>query len=214
MGNQINSKKYLIVPLKVGIEGKYSEHGFIIASHLVSPYYIGYQSALNYHGLTDRVSSTVFVVTPKRRKNRTILHTKFRFITVIEKKMYGYETVYISNSPIQISDPEKTIVDSLDRPKLSGGIDEIAKTLFFEHKSLNIAKLLDYAEKNGNNTVIKRLGYILDTLKITEYTKLFKDIHLSDAYSKLDPMKPIEGSYIGKWNLVDNIELSKKEWIN
>ena len=127
--------------------------------------------------------------------------------------MFGSETVYISNSPIQISDPEKTIVDSLDRPELSGGIEEITKTLFYEHESLDVAKLLNYAEKNGNNTVIKRLGYLFEILKITEYTKLFKDISLSDAYSKLDPMKPLEGSYIGKWNLLDNTELAKKEWI-
>ena len=112
--------KYLIIPLEAGVESQYSEHGFVIAHHLVNPYYIGYLSALNYHGLSDRVSPAIYIVTTKRRRDRTILDTRLRFITVKEAKMFGWEKTIISNTAIQISDPEKTVVDCLDRPEHGG----------------------------------------------------------------------------------------------
>ena len=200
--------KYLIIPLEAGTESRYSEHGFVIAHHLVKPYYIGYLSALNYHGLSDRVSPVIYIVTTKRRRDRTILHTRLRFITVKETKMFGWEKTIISNTAIQISDPEKTVVDCLDRPEYGGGLDEIAKTIFYEHGSLNMPKLLSYAEKNGNKTVIKRLGYLLDHLKLTEYQPLFKEIKLSQGYPKLDPMHPPNGTYNRKWGLLVNTVLT------
>ena len=200
--------KYLIIPLEAGTESQYSEHGFVIAHHLVNPYYIGYLSALNYHGLSDRVSPAIYVVTTKRRRDRTILHTRLRFITVKETKIFGWEKTTISNTAIQISDPEKTVVDCLDRPEHGGGLDEIAKTIFYEHGNLNMPKLLSYAEKNGNKTVIKRLGYLLDHFKLTEYHPLFKDILLSHGYPKLDPMHPPDGYYSSKWKLLVNTTLN------
>ncbi len=51
----IKAGLYAIVPLDMGVRGAESflVHDFIIASHLVRPYYIGFWSALNHHGLSD-----------------------------------------------------------------------------------------------------------------------------------------------------------------
>ena len=80
--------KYIIVPLEAGVNSQHTEHGFVIASQLVEPYYIGYWSALNYHGLSEQVPPAIFVVSNKRRKDRTILDTRFRFITVKKSKIF------------------------------------------------------------------------------------------------------------------------------
>ena len=210
---RITRGKYLIVPLEAGVKSLYSEHGYIIASHLVNPYYIGYASALNSHGLTERVSSTVYVITSKRRKNRTILHSKIKFITVSKAKIFGLTEVNISGKKVKISDKEKTIVDCLDRPEYCGGIDEIAKTIFFEHKELDMRKAVGYAKRMGNRTIIKRLGYVLDHFNFNEYDCLFENIELSKGYPKLDPNLPEREDYSHKWKLDKNVNINPERWM-
>jgi predicted transcriptional regulator of viral defense system len=205
--------KYLIVPLEAGVKSQYSEHGFVVASHLVEPYYIGYLSALNYHGLTEMVPRTIYVATTKRRKDRVILHRRFHFVTLSEEKIFGTVEVTISGTKIRISDPEKTIVDCLDHPEYCNGIEEIAESLFFEHEELDIEKILDFGKRIGNRTVLKRLGYLMEKLGINEYDELFKDIQLSKGYPKLDPTQPGEGTYNTEWRLQINADINPGRWI-
>lgn len=205
--------KYLIVPLEAGVKSLYTEHGFVIASHLIDPYYIGYGSALNYHGLTELVPSAVFVVSSKRYKNRTILHTKFRFITVTKLKMFGLEELIISGTKVKISDLEKTIADCLDHPEHCGGMDEIAKSIFFEHKALDMKKIITNAKKMGNKTIIKRLGYLLELFDYHKYKYLFDNIELSKGYPKLDPKLPKKGNFNDRWKLLLNTEIDPERWM-
>jgi predicted transcriptional regulator of viral defense system len=210
---QIARGKYLIVPLEAGVRSQYSEHGFVLASHLVEPYYIGYLSALNYHGLTEVVPNTIYVVTTRRRKDRTILNRRFHFVTVTQGKLFGSMEVLVSGTRVRLSDPEKTVVDCLDRPEYCNGVEEIGKTLFFEHGELDINKIMEYAGKMGNRTVIKRLGYILEKLGIREYDEVFRDIKLSKGYPKLDPTQPEGCRYNTEWRLQVNADIDLGEWM-
>ncbi|MFP3952396.1 MAG: type IV toxin-antitoxin system AbiEi family antitoxin [Candidatus Bathyarchaeia archaeon] len=210
---QLARGKYLIVPLEAGVRGQYSEHGFVVASHLVEPYYVGYLSALNHHGLTELVPNTIYVATTKRRRDRTILYRRFHFVTIREEKMFGAMEVSISGSVVRISDPEKTIVDCLDHPEYCNGVEEVAESIFFEHGELDIERILGYAEKIGNRTVIKRLGYVLEKLGIEEYDELFRGIQLSKGYPKLDPTQPEEGAYNTEWGLQINTDINPRRWI-
>ena len=205
--------KYIIVPLEAGVKSLYTEHGFVIASHLVEPYYIGYWSALNYHGLSEQVPSVIFVVSSKRRKDRTILDTRFRFITIKQLKIFELIEVNISNSKVKISGVEKTIADCLDHPEYCGGVEAIAKALFFEHRELDMKKIIKNAVKMGNKTIIKRLGYLLDHFKYHEYEHLFKDVKLSKGYPKLDPKLPKKGTFNDRWKLLINVDISPERWM-
>jgi len=210
---RLSKGRYIIVPLEAGVKSQYTEHGFVIASHLVDPYYIGYWSALNYHGLTEQVPPAIFVVSTKRRKDRIILNTRFRFITVKKSKIFGLADEIVSNSKVKISSVEKTVADCLDHPEHCGGVDEIAKAVFFEHKELEIKKIIGNAETMGNKTIIKRLGYLLELFNYHEYEQLFEDVKLSKGYPKLDPNAPRKGKFNDKWSLLININISPKSWM-
>lgn len=205
--------KYLIVPLEAGVKPLWSEHGFVVASHLVEPYYIGYGSALNYHGLTEYVPPSVYVATSKRVKSRTILGTRLRFITVTESKMFGAEEAVISGRKVKVSDVEKTVADCLDHPEYCGGLDEVAKSIFFEHKAVDIEKVIGYAERMGNRTIIKRLGYLLELFGYDEYGPFFEGVRLSEGYSKLDPGLLRRGRINERWRLFVNAEISPERWV-
>jgi predicted transcriptional regulator of viral defense system len=75
---------YAIVPLDVGVKGadSFILHNFVIASHLVEPYYIGYWSALNHYGLSEQIPRTVLVATTKPKMALKILDSDYYFVTL------------------------------------------------------------------------------------------------------------------------------------
>jgi len=203
---------YAIVPLEIGPKGAdaFTIHDFVIASHLAEPYYIGYWSALNYHGLTDEIPRTVFIATLKPKKSLKILYSEFYFVKLTEKKFFGYRKTGIEGEKINISDREKTIADCLDHPEHAGGIEEVARSIYFNHKEIDFGKVEKYIAKMGNLTALKRLGYITEACGIEYKIKTKK---LSKGYGLLDTLSPKEGTYDRKWKLLINKEISPKRWM-
>ena len=155
---RIEKGKYLIIPL--GSEkGKYTLHEFVIGSYLVEPSAISYWSALHYYGMTEQIPSTVFVQTPTRKKKSwmNIFGLNYRIVRIKKEKFYGLRKEWIEETPVNIADKEKTIIDCLDKPQYSGGIIEVAKAL--KTGSMDYNRLNEYALKMDNSAVVRRLGY-------------------------------------------------------
>jgi len=198
---RIEKGKYMIIPL--GAEkGKYTLHEFLIASMLVSPYAIAYWSALNHYGLTEQIPTTVFIQTTARKKKQklNIFGVEYQIIRIAEKKFFGLKKEWIEETQVCITDREKTIVDCLDKPQHCGGVIEAAKAL--KSRRYDTEKLSTYAERIGNSGVIRRLGYLSETLGI--------DIKLPDIKSRnylyLDPTMPKQGRKNARWRLIVNLD--------
>lgn len=205
---------YIITPLDAGEKGSdaYTVHSFLIGSLLTKPYYIGYWSALNYHGFTEQIPSSVYIATTKPKHPQTVLDTNFKFVTITPRKMFSIEEIQIENHKVNISSIEKTIVDCLDHPEYCGGIVEFAKAMFFSKEEIELEKLGEYAKKIGNTTVIKRLGYISEIFNWKEYVELFSSFKLKSGYSTLDPGSPIKGHIKEKWKLHVNVWINPENW--
>ncbi len=201
---RLQKGKYLIIPLEAGEKPQYTEHEFIITSKLTDNYYIGFLSALNFHGMTEQTPMQVFVATKKRKRNQEIHGIKYNYITLNKNKFFGYQNYSLQNTKIKISNKEKTITDCLDLPKYSGGIEEITKGL---RTDLNLEKLVEYVTRIGNGAAVKRLHYLLHTLKINLPKKLENKLkeNYSKSYSLLDPTKPNKGKHSSKWKLRLNV---------
>ncbi|MGO9268950.1 MAG: type IV toxin-antitoxin system AbiEi family antitoxin domain-containing protein [Terriglobia bacterium] len=65
---------------------------------------------------------------------------------------------------IDISDPERTIIDGLRQPDYCGGVTAVAQGLWMRHRDMQVAKLVDYALRFGIGAVIRRLGYLLECM--------------------------------------------------
>lgn len=206
---------YLIVPLSAGVEPKYTEHEFVIASHLVSPCYIAYWSALNFHGLTEQTPFTVFVATTKRAKSREILNTRYSFVTLGSRKFFGFVPTAVGAYKVNVSDREKTLADALDHPEYCGGISEVAKCLWNAKDKLSPETVVKYAERMKNTAIMKRLGYLAETLDIGIDAKTLSRMKraIAPGISPLDPTMPRKGSYTTKWNLMLNVSKGAlEEW--
>ncbi len=203
---RIEKGKYMIIPLG-SKKGEYTLNEFVIGSLLVDPAIVSYWSALNYHGLTEQIPITVFIQTIARKKRQelTIFGVKYKIIRVIENKIFGTEKIWFEETPIDITNREKTIIDCLDKPQYCGGIIEVAKALKAEN--LNFKKLAIYSTKIGNSGVIRRLGYLCEILNIP--IKLPK-ITVKN-YLLLDPTMPRLGETNAKWRLIINTEIGELE---
>jgi predicted transcriptional regulator of viral defense system len=205
---RIERGKYLILPFEAGREGEWTEHEFVIASYLITPYYVGFRSALNYYGYTEQVSRAVFIASPRRKLKPAleISGVTYRFVYMKESKFFGATQVTINGIQVNISDREKTIVDCLDLPEYSGGIVEVAKALSFGRTELDFVKMAEYAKRNGNNAVSKRLGYLLEKLDV----KADKAINilqegLGSSYALLDTLANPEGQHLQRWKIIVNV---------
>jgi len=207
---------YVIVPLDVGVRGadSFIVHNFVIASNLVKRYYIGFWSALNYHGLSDQIPSTTFIATIQAKKPLRILDMEYHFVKLEENKFFATIEVEVERNKVKLSNPEKTIVDCLDHPEHAGGIDEVAKSIYFSHQELDFGKIKNYSDKIRNITVLKRLGYILEKTGLLEkYEFVFKAFIPSKGYAALDKLSPKKGKHNSKWGLLINREINPEGWM-
>lgn len=197
---RIEKGKYILIPLGAK-KGEYTINEFIIGSQLVKPAVIAYWSALNYHGFTEQIPNIVFIQTTSRKKEQEleIFGVRYRIVRITEKKIFGFEKVWIDDVAVLITNPEKTVVDCLDKPRYCGGIAETAKAL---HGDLDMEKLRKYAIDIGNSAVIKRLGLLCDKIGI----KLDVEPGLiSGNYSLLDPSMHGNGILNRKWKIRENV---------
>jgi predicted transcriptional regulator of viral defense system len=207
---------YAIVPLDIGVKGadSFILHNFVIASHLVEPYYIGYWSSLNHYGFSEQIPRTTFIATTKARMPLNILNADYYFVKLGRKKFFGSEKIELEGFKLNISSPEKTIADCLDHPEHSGGIDEVARAIYFNHKEFELAKVYKIAERMGNLAILKRLGYILEVTGLLDaYQDLFRHFEPSKGYPALDPLSSKHGKHISRWGLLVNFELKQGGWM-
>lgn len=202
--DRLKSGTYLIVPLAAGERGEFTEHEFVIASHLAEPMYISYWSALNYHGLTDQVPTTVFAATTDQVPSREIHGVTYTFVTLADTKFFGYEPVAIDAHTVNIATVEKTLADCADHPEHCGGVLELAKGLA-NATDLDAQTLVDQLLQLGNGAAIKRIVYLADVLDIELKGRETLVEAFTTGYSKLDPTQGDEGTHSSNYRLVLNV---------
>ena len=162
-----------------------------IVTEIFRPSYIAFWSALHYHGMTDQVPRTVFLVTTKRKKSSMFQGQKIKYVTVKRSLFFGYERY----DKVVVSDMEKTVIDCLKHPEYSGGISQIQDAISDE---LDTDRLMEYCVLIGSSAVASRLGYLLEKKNIVFDKDRLKE--LIDTYTKLDPKQ--KGSALNsEWKL-------------
>ncbi len=207
---------YVIVPLAAGRGGADSHtlHNFVIGSLFADPHYIGYASALNYYGFTEQIPPRTYVATARPKNGRRVLGVELRFIKIADYKWFGVDTVEIDGQMINMSSPEKTIVDCLDRPEHAGGIDEVGKALYFSRNMINLGKMAGMAIRMKNTAVIKRLGYLSEVLGLEDCLKVIANAYLSSEYAKLEPKSNTRGKIVERWKLRVNTDIIIDRWMS
>lgn len=201
---------YNLVPFQRGRDTNHVSDPYLIAKTLVrgAPYFISYGSALELHRMVTQPQLAIAVSCAKRLRPQYIHGYEFRFVQVQLKDFFGLAEQWVTpEEQITISDPERTIIDCLDRPQSVGGITEVAKGLWMKRDTLRVQRLIEYALRLDVGAVIRRLGYLLEFYALAEPAVLEPlRARLTPTYQRLDPLFPNEGRTLARWRVRLNVE--------
>jgi predicted transcriptional regulator of viral defense system len=206
---RVREGTYYVIPFEQDPEVYLPDWRLLAAPLSGGDHYIGYYSALQIHGLTTQPSLREQIVVNKQRKpsETSINEVRFQFIYHNSKHYFGYGKQWINQHDQALcSDIEKTVLDCLYKPEYAGGITEIAKAIFAARERIDYDLLLDYVSRFGSQAVLKRLGYLLELLRIeTPIIVKLKEMRTS-SISPLDTEAPQSGKVLSRWNIVQNVE--------
>jgi len=212
---------YASVPLGTPVD-KFSIDPYLLASKLTSDAILAYHTALELHGKAYTIYeqftyltkwSTGRPFTFQGRTYRGVSHPSILERT--EKENLYVETLDRLGLDVKITDLERTMVDVLDRPNLSGSWEEIWRSLE-NIEFLDVDKVVNYAIILGNATTVAKVGFYLEQHKIT--------LLLSDTpLKKLKAHRPKNPHYMERedrsggqlspeWNLIVPTDIQDRVW--
>ncbi len=177
-------------------------------------YYVGYQSAAQLHGIAEQLPMVAIVAVVRQRRPIRMGNSRIEFRKISDKMFFGIERMKYSNSYLNISDKEKTIIDLVDRYDLCGGLDEAARTISNSLDKINTQKMISHLNNVKTHSVKQRLGFVLDKLYQNGYKVdpgLLKELekHVSKKAYLLDTAAPRKGKLSRKWNILENIDVMR-----
>ena len=211
---------YAVVPVGTSAE-TFAIDPFLLAAKMNSDATLAYHTALEFHGKAYSVFNRFFYLA-----NRVSVPVNFRnyeFKCVLmpralqKKHKHNFEVEKVERSGIEIkvTSLERTLVDVLDRPDISGSWEEIWRSLesieFFD-----ISQVIEYTLLLENSTTAAKVGFFLDQHR---EKLMIKDGHLEPLID-LKPRQPHylerskrkSGRFISTWNIVVPDDLIDHSW--
>jgi len=181
------------------------EDPWAVVPSLFAPCYIGGWSAAEHWGLTEQLFRTIIVISGKavRERKPVVQGTAFWIKTIRPEMLFGTKTLWRGSVRVDVSTPTRTVLDLLDDPALGGGIRSVSDMLhaYLKSDAKDLKGLIAMADRLGNRTVFKRLGFLLEQ-QVPEETEALALCRqgMSSGDSQLDPALPGE-VLVSRWRL-------------
>ena len=199
-----------LIPAERGEVAFMDTNPLALGSVLADPYAFAYSTAAYFYGLTTQASTMVFLQTNAGKTHTVTARGKsYRVIAVPDELFFGIETVNAYGSSVKMTDPEKTFLDCLFRPETSGDIPEVAAMLWQGKKRFDWQKLVDYALRYQSQSLIQRLGFLLDELNIvippSERGRLLQRVDKNFCYLGRRVKWGQSGKQNATWQVIQNV---------
>lgn len=200
---------YLVRPFRA--LGRATEPSTAFATEALlhqEPHYLGGLWALSFHGFTEQRYATLldaFVTHRLAPRQLGVGRGRFHVLSP-EAFHYGVMTSPIEGVAVHISDPERTILDAFDYPRIFGGLGG-ALELFNKHFArLDRKRLLQYALAGSKPSTSQRLGVLLQRSGMSSraLSKLRVKARETQSLLSLWPDSPRKGPVNRDWNVVEN----------
>ncbi len=159
---RLRGGRYMLLPPERGPESTGENNPLAVASAVVEDSYVGWWSAAAFHGFTTQQPATVFVAVQQQTKARTVEDAEIRFVTIPPRKFFGFSRYIVYGRGTNISDPEKTVIDCIDRPDLAGGPTELTRIVHAAMTAIDPQKLVATAMQMKSTSLLQRLGFLTD----------------------------------------------------
>jgi predicted transcriptional regulator of viral defense system len=211
---------YAVIPAGADADS-YPVDPFLVAAKLTADAVLSHHTALEFHGRAYSVQEHFIYSASRPLGPLTFRSHVFRGAKFPQAlRRAGNESFSVSiteraGMELRVTSLERTLVDVLDRPDLSGGWEEIWRSLesveFFD-----LDKVAEYALLLGNATTGAKVGFFLEQHRDP---LMVEDRHLK-ALHDLRPRQPLyfdrsnrtSGRLVSEWNLVVPKEVIERAW--
>jgi len=216
--HRVGRGRYAVIPPDV----LYGRRSYVVDPHLIldelmqsngaaGRYYVAYQSAAAIHGAAHQLPFVLLVAVPQQRRPIALGRARIQFVQLKPDKFFGFQQTTYHDVPLNVSDPEKTTLDCLERFDLCGGVAEVARSISGLIDEVERDKLLEYLRRMDNQALAQRLGLILERLSTVQEIEK----HLIDAVARqvgehvypLDPHEPEAGVLDSRWRIRENVDI-------
>jgi len=221
-GRIINIRRGLYATIPYGADPlSYPVDPYLLAAKMAEDVILAYNTALQFHGKAYSINNRLLYVSSK--KTLTLKFQKYEIrgiltpssLRVKGNEMFGVTVLKRSGVELKVTNLERTFVDVLDRPNLSGSWEEIWRSLesieFFD-----LDQVLAYVLLLENKTTAAKVGLFLERHK----DALMVEEKYLEKLQKLRPRQPHYLSrnrhkdchFVKNWNLMVPVEILSKSW--
>ena len=207
---RLKSGSYQVIPMEGGPKRVTQMNPYVIGHLLKKPYFFSYATANTHYGFSTQVYSTLFVALEGRHRPISIRSTKIQFVALSQSKFFGSTEVEVMGERVKMADKEKALLDCLDKPQYAGGIEEVFSAFYRAQGKIDYKKMVDYAIRFETTSLLQRLGFLVDFLKVPVSKKLRQKLLAKAQEGQVIPLVTSgrfgrEGSLIKEWNIIQNI---------
>jgi predicted transcriptional regulator of viral defense system len=169
-------------------------------------YYVGGPAALSLHRLTTQAyGSVVDVFVTGHRRARELGNARVVFHEAPPELFgFGLTTVPIESIPLSVSDPERTLLDLVEYPRMLG-IPETLAAVASAAKRVDVARLIEYAKRWPNLSTCQRLGVLLERARAApEALQTLADHVRGAGVTAMLRAAPRRGPTHPVWRVVEN----------
>ena len=194
----------------------------LLASRLSKDAVLGYHTALEFKGKAHPMHQ-LFTYLTAGKSSRPFRFKFFSFRAVLHPKRlrdghsedFGVESADRSGLRVRATSLERTLVDMLDRPDLSGGWEEIWQSLG-SVEYFDLEQVVEYTLLLGNSTTTAKVGFFLEGHR---EALMVEESHLRPLRERR-PRQPHymernsgkKGQLVRQWNLVVPNEVLDQSW--
>lgn len=225
-------KEFKYIPYTYSIFGKkVTAEEEVVCS--VDPFsYISHLSAMEYHGITDRISRAIIYSSPEPKSWRNFAKKKMQLeygdindlelphLTLKKIKKFGKKNIsryssfhlgaYVAASErcFRVSSIGRTFLDMIRKPDLCGGINNVLDA-YQEFGGQYSNLIIDEIDRHGTKIDKVRAGYIFEVICGLEHEKFgeWEKYAQRGGSRKLDPNNDYWPKYSEKWCLSVNVEI-------
>jgi predicted transcriptional regulator of viral defense system len=187
---------------------------------------LSHATALVFHGLTDEQPVQLVATIPARsgtagllpigttpedwegivpppiRRPKQILTRPVVWNRMEPARIYGAAEYHPGGAPLRITTLERTLIDAIQEPELSGGVANVFRAWERARYLINVPVLIELTERNGSKLLRARIGYLLETLGLNHPTlETWSRATTRGGSNVLVPGAPFSSTYSERWNL-------------
>ncbi len=193
---------------------------------------LAYLSALSFHNLTEELPKEILAITPaigtgdllppgthrddweglplvRGSLVRRVLGRAVRWFRIDPRRYFGLGEYRPRGYPVRVTTPERTLLDGLLRPELSGGIEVVLRAWAIGRDTLDLDSLVHQVDQFGIGVLRQRVGFTMDELGLHHQALAkWQTTARRGGSSKLVGSAPYASNYSERWNLSLNAPLT------